>query len=127
MRLNSATYKSTPRAYAGERADCSVRAIRCAAEVDYAPVYTVLMNLGRESGRRVWPRTMDFACAKFNAFPMPLEGRPTLKQFLKAHKTGRYVLFRKGHYFAVVNGSVHDWTNTSTNSSSRIRNVWEVK
>ena len=48
-----------------------------------------------------------------------------LETFLHVAPKGRFVVHKVGHAFAVVDGVVHDWENT-TRPTTRIMRVWKV-
>jgi hypothetical protein len=81
-------------------------------------------------GRRPKDGTHDYSMRR--AYPalggvpvrFPDFERPTLARFIAEHPTGRYLVIRRGHAFAVVDGRVHDWGTGRTGARSRIRMAW---
>lgn len=128
MRKATAAYSARPRKFDADNRDCSVRALRIVANCDYEQAHTTLAKLGRKMKRGIYNSTMDAACACFalTRVSAPAGGSspyPTLAQFLREHRTGRFLIQRTGHYFAVIDGVVHDWPR-GTGARSRVRCVW---
>jgi hypothetical protein len=124
-------YAKTPKQFSYERWDCSVRALRVAAGLSYEQAHATLGRFTRRPRYGVQAIVMFYACGAHGLPPVEfgttgyLRARPlpTLTQFLKAHPTGYYVLMRSGHFFAVINGVVHDWAH-GTGARSRITHAW---
>lgn len=130
MRLVFGEYRQRPRSHAHERLDCSVRALRIAAGVEYATAHLALMASGRVDRHGIQNWVMDRAARRLGLVRLPVTATEfvpgmTLAQFLRACVPGRYVVQRRGHYFAVVNGVVHDWRYW-TGSRSRVLAVWGI-
>ena len=49
----------------------------------------------------------------------------TILEFIRLAPKGAFVLHRRGHAFAVVEGVLHDWAD-GTEEKSRIVDVWRV-
>lgn len=119
MRRNSSLYKQRPRAFHDERVDCCVRALGLVAGVGYAVAHAVLAAHGRQNARRTPWGVLTRACATFKLGRVytVLEGPggtqevkpPTLAQFVREHKTGRYLVCSRGHAAALIDGTLHDW------------------
>lgn len=113
----------------GENNDCVVRATAIALGLEYDHVHAVFAAHGRTPGRRTKRHVSaavfaelfpciarEFAIKDANRFQ-------TLAQFRKGHKTGRFIVFVRGHALALVNGTVHDWT---PGPRRRVQMFWNV-
>jgi hypothetical protein len=127
MRRASELYGSTPRAFKDETADCSVRAVAVAANVPYERAHALFERHGRERKRRTPVFISDRVCHDLFMEEMVIVNRPTLAQFIREHREGRFFLSRGGHAFALVNGVVHDWAASRTGPRSRIKRAWRAK
>jgi hypothetical protein len=109
----------------GERADCSVRALSVAARISYSDAHARFAAAGRKNGCRTPWKAIDTVHGAMGLRDIFAWKSPTLAQFLKVHPRGRFVLIRRGHSFALVDGIVHDWAR-GTGARSRIIRAWEV-
>lgn len=87
-----------------ERNDCSVLAAQFALNLTYEQAYDALELAGRDRCSRVPSRIF---------LALGMESRPDLScmafgKALEDMQTGRFVVFVKGHFFAVVDGRVYD-------------------
>lgn len=105
------------RAGFNERADCSVMATAIAARMPYEEAHTLLATAGRRKGKRF---TTSLVLPHLEAKGYKVEAVENLKQkngsaytpktIGNRLKRGYYMVWIKGHVFAVVNGVVEDWT-----------------
>lgn len=129
MKRATVEYRKTPAAFRDEKRDCAVRALRIAANVSYESAHKTLASFGRMRKHGTYIGTMAMAAARFNLLKVhqPASGsgveNATVAQFLRAHRSGRYVLYRNRHFFAIVNGVVHDYRH-GTGARSRIKRAW---
>ncbi len=130
MRRATKDYGARPRAFALERNDCSVRALAVASGRGYAAAHAHLAAFSRTSGDGVQLSVMRGAAASWAGETIDLSPLcknagfrtlwPTLAEFIRRHRRGAYVLLRRGHFFALVNGTLHDWPR-GTGARTRIR------
>lgn len=113
-------------AFNGDNNDCCIRALSIAANKPYAECSELFEAAGRKKNRR----TSFYVSNKvYNALGLQYlvtDERKTLTQFIKKHPTGRFVIIRSGHAFAVVDGVVHDWNGGKTGPRSRVVQAWRV-
>lgn len=127
MRVETTAY-SAPQ---GDRNDCSVRALSIAANMPYADAHRLFALAGRRDGRRTPVFVTAGIHERLGYTRIPTVGsthygtQMTVAQFLRAHPRGRYVLHRRSHAFAVVDGVVHDWAS-GTGTRSRVQRAWLV-
>jgi len=111
---------------AWDKNDCSVRALAVATGVPYAVAsvaYSVLgrrLKTGTQVGLSERLHIEILGMTKVTA----VEGMD-LETFLRVVPKRSYVVHKIGHAFAVVDGVVHDWENT-TRPGTRITRVWKV-
>ncbi len=128
MRTATAEYAKRPAAFAHEKRDCSVRALRIAAGIDYLKAHNTLRIAGRVTKRGAYNLTMHAAARVFSLVPidLPASGaasEPTLAQFVRAHQKGRFVIRVNTHFLAVVNGVVHNWAGHN-GARTRVKRAW---
>lgn len=126
-------------AFKGERADCGVRSLAIAADVSYAQAYDALARAGRKP--RCWSYVSQLALALVSlsrnhrttmytrgggAYAGVITQQFTLKQWLAQHRTGRFIVRRNGHFFAVIDGIVHDHANARTSARHRVKDAIEI-
>ena len=124
MKKDTTAY-AAPRPFA-DTADCSIRALACATGTSYE----IASMTFSAQGRRMKKGTDVDVSIRVHEEVLGMK-RVTLAEglrleaFLEVAKTGRFIVHKKGHAFAVVNGVVHDWDNTSRANTTLLR-VWKV-
>lgn len=131
VRKNSTAYSA--QGFPFEKLDCSVRALAVASDMPYADAHALFKQAGRKDKRgtptqvsvRVHAGLGYEKLALYRDAPGIIAVFPTLAQFIRTHRRGRFILHRRGHAFALINGVVHDWSN-GTGARSRIKVAWRV-
>ena len=124
MRKDTTSYGAERPAW--DSKDCSVRALAVATGVPYAVASVAYSVLGRrlKAGTQVsLSERLHIEILGMTRITA-VEGMD-LETFLQVVPTGRYVVHKTGHAFAVIDGVVHDWENT-TRAGTRITRVWKV-
>lgn len=109
-----------------DKYDCSIRALAVAANCSYNQASAIF-----SSGGRKLKKGTDVLLTKTIhetwLLMKPVDGIQgwQLAAFIAAHPNGRYILHKRSHAFAVVDGIVHDWENT-TNPRTEVIRAWEV-
>ena len=113
-------------------ANCTVRALMIALDTTYDYAHEILRVGGRKHGqgfpltgylmhRKVVGgcnlREIEFDC--WTRGP-----KMTIRKFIEKHQKGRFICFRRGHAFAVVDGVIHDGTFNGPNQW--IHHAYEV-
>lgn len=101
--------------HAQERADCGVRALAVALNVDYGRAYDALAAAGRKPRGKTWDR-MLIAAAKVLGFKLTFTGTSKGATLLKVGNelpSGRWIVKTAGHYCGVVDGVVIDWAEAT--------------
>lgn len=92
--------------------DCTVRAFAVATGCSYEQASAIFSAAGRQLKKGTSVELSAkvheemFKMVRTN-WVMPLAA------FLLLNPSGRFILHKKGHAFAVVDGVVHDWENTT--------------
>jgi len=124
--------KKDSTAYSAERVvwdtkDCAVRALAVATGVPY----TVASVTFSAQGRRIKRGTDQETSTKLYETVLGMrrvelaEGL-RLGAFLEVARTGSFIVHKKGHAFAVVEGVVHDWEGKTTRDNTTIVRCWKV-
>ena len=111
----------------GERLDCAVRAVAIAMDIPYAEAHALL----RAHGRRPKHRTAVVVVTDLISTHRPNSvlkfyrpSRTSVARFAACHPKGRYVLFIRGHFFAIADGVVHSFKG---HDKARVLWAWEIK
>lgn len=109
-----------------DTSDCCVRALAVACGVSYEAASVAFSAGGRQVGKGT---PMDVAAKVYEKWlgMARLEGVDgmALADFAALAQRGRYVVHKARHAFAVVEGTVHDWDNT-TRAGTRVQFAWRV-
>lgn len=88
------------------RADCTVRALADSAGIAYELAESIAADAGRESGRRFKSaKLIEEAKRQGIGFRKIRMGSCTLRRFIRNHPDGRYYVRKRGHAFAVIDGT----------------------
>ena len=113
----------------GEHNDCTVRALMAACDAPYADVHRVLASWGRRPRHGMTllqiRRQQEILGRKMVEVPIGYGRKPTFAAVLPRLRTGRYLVVKTGHAFAVVDGVVRD--GAPVGSRSRIWGVWQIE
>ena len=124
--------KANPREYSDERNDCTVRATSLALNKPYKEVHRVYSDNGRKWGRGTDGFTIErvikhYVGDDYKKRKATIDGRISLAKFLKLYPTGHWVVVKRGHAFAVIDGVAHDADISCCNSRSVVLLAWQVK
>lgn len=115
----------TPGAHAHERLDCSVRAVSVACGVPYTVAHALHREHGRRDRGRTSQRTLEAVARRLRLKRATGVQRITLAAFLRSYPEGKFLVRRRDHLFAVVDGTVHDWP-VGTGPRSRVLEAWHT-
>ncbi len=124
MKRDSTAYGAVRPAW--DKADCSVRALAVAAGCTYEVASAVFSAAGRKVGKGT-PLTTSNKVHEDWLGMRQVEGVTgwPLAAFIAAYSKGRFVVHKRGHAFAVIDGVLHDWENT-TKPGTEVQRVMEV-
>lgn len=122
---------SNPRTIMQESNDCTVRATSLAINKPYQDVHKVFAEHGRRNGKGVTLATLIGVLLDITKNNMQIVAsytvkRQTLASFLKTHTKGRYVVVRRGHAFAVIDGVAHDAHSSCCSARSIVKYAYKV-
>lgn len=111
-----------------ERNDCAVRALAIAMGITYGEAHDAHAKRGRQFGKGTRWSCSILVARDMGLVQLPISpcARPTLAQFVRVNRKGRFWVCRSGHAFAIVDGVVHDW-ETGTGPRSRIQLAFQVR
>lgn len=125
-----------------EHNDCAVKAVALYCEVSYQQAHAVLKSLGRKDRcgtldivirkaiRRITGNSLFLAHHMdwVSEYPAPHHNLKSMTtyhpvRFKKVFekKTGKYLIFVRGHVLVMIDGEVIDWTN---DKAMRVESVW---
>lgn len=103
---------ANPRTVDGESNDCVVRALSLAFNKPYEEVHALCAKIGRDNGRGMRWGQVDLAIQELTGNGIAKMDRLTRKQtfstFARDHKVGNYVVIKRGHAVALIDGVFHD-------------------
>ena len=103
-----------------ERADCTVRAVSACMGITYEDAWSRMAEFGRGPRKRF---KFSVAAEKFGLTRRPELSCKTLVAILPELQSGRFIVRKSGHVFAVVNGVVIDMA--APKERSRVQMVYE--
>jgi hypothetical protein len=108
---------NNPRTIETETNDCVVRALSLAFNRDYSEVHTMCAKAGRKARRGMRRAQTDAVIQMLTANKQAkLErytrgNRCTLKTFARDNAKGNFIVIKRGHAVALIDGVYHDNTN----------------
>lgn len=124
--------KANPREYSDEKNDCTVRATSLALSKPYKEVHKVFASNGRRWGKGVNLVTLEKSLKTLlGTDPKAVYrhwqvGRVTLKTFVSRYNQGHWVVIKRGHAFAVVDGVVMDAHEACCGSRCLVQYAYRV-
>jgi hypothetical protein len=118
------------RAALGETNDCAVRALAAVSGLTYRDAHELVAAWGRQPRKgthqcvalfltlgatvvQAEPHRYYEATGSFNTPTSISKGPRTIRTLARHYKTGRYLVFIRGHVFALIDGQiVGDWATT---------------
>ena len=122
MKKCSAVYSANRPSY--DKSDCCVRALMVAGGCGYEQSSAIFSAAGRILKKGTPWDTVDTVYVKWLGM-RKVEADCELAVFIVLNPRGRFILHRRGHAFALVDGVVHDW-NSGTGPRTMIMGAWEM-
>jgi hypothetical protein len=114
-----------------ESNDCTVRAAAVALDMPYYKVHEAFSKAGRKPGRGVCLDVVDSVLKalkgdkiRTTGFEWFREHRMTLSALIRKHPKGRFVVVKRGHAFALIDGVAHDMGPVG--GRTKVWQYWEV-
>lgn len=108
MKFNNSDAGRIQAGFVNENKDCAVRAAVVRFCTTYQRAHELLESVGRRNGRGV---TLGQIKKLFEIMGLEYQKpiyRPTLKQFIDQHPTGRHFVCVRGHAIGINNGIIVD-------------------
>ena len=105
---------NNPRTISTERNDCVVRALSLAFNVEYPKVHELCAQAGRKPQRGMYRKQTNAVIKKLTGKPsaemdtLPRGGRQTLATFARDNAKGKWIVVKRGHAVALIDGVYHD-------------------
>jgi hypothetical protein len=112
--------KNNPRTIDAETNDCVVRALSLAFNREYGEVHGVCAKVGRKPRRGMYRSQTDKAIQILTGNKTAVlekysrGNRCTLKTFARDNPKGNFVVIKRGHAVALIDGVYHDNSSTAT-------------
>jgi len=109
-----------------EHGDCTVRSLMNSMNVSYNYAHEILRLAGRKNGKGFYMTEFLHKCMDGNSLvgyylkEMHFQNwypgaKMTIRKFVEKYNKGRFIVIRKGHAFAVIDGVIHDSTWNTPN------------
>lgn len=103
---------NNPRTIEGERNDCVVRALSLSFNKPYEEVHEICKRIGRKAGKGMNYTQIDKAIAALTGDQFKkldrLSKRQTFTTFARDNSSGKYLILKRGHAVALIDGVYHD-------------------
>lgn len=113
-----------------ESNDCTVRATSIALQMNYDDVHPMYAKVGRKPRQGVTVDTMSKALQLITNRPQGMVrvlDEPTFTQFAKDHPKGRFIVVKRKHAVALVDGIWYDAHVSQVGGRNRVKFYYEVK
>ena len=106
--------KNNPRTIDTEINDCVVRALSLAFNVEYTKAHALCAKAGRKPRRGMLRKQTDAVIKQLTGKPsaemdkLPRGGRQTLATFARDNAKGKWIVIKRGHAVALIDGVYHD-------------------
>jgi len=106
--------KNNPRTIDTERNDCVVRALSLSFNVEYPKVHELCTKAGRKYQRGMTRAQTNKVIKQITGKPsaemdkLPRGGRQTLATFARDNAKGKWIVIKRGHAVALIDGVYHD-------------------
>jgi len=106
--------KNNPRTIDTERNDCVVRALSLSFNVEYTKVHELCSKVGRKYQRGMSRTQTNKVIKQITGKPsaemdkLPRGGRQTLATFARDNAKGKWIVIKRGHAVALIDGVYHD-------------------
>jgi hypothetical protein len=106
--------KNNPRTINNETNDCVVRALSLAFNVEYSKAHELCAQAGREPRRGMFRKQTNVVIKKLSGNPsaemdtLSRGNRQTLATFARDNAKGKWIVVKRGHAVALIDGVYHD-------------------
>jgi hypothetical protein len=116
--------------FSGERNDCVVRALSIASGLHYATAHEYCAKAGRPRGRGMYDPQVDRAISLIEGKQVEMEWsfeRRTFAEFARLNPVGRFIVLKRGHAVALVDGVYHDMALSICGARSIVRKFYRFE
>ncbi len=113
-----------------ESNDCTVRATCVAMGKPYLEIHKAFSAVGRKPRTGVTVPTMNKALKLITNRPQGMVrvlDEPTFAQFARDNPKGRFIVIKRGHAVALIDGIWYDAHESQAGARSRVKFYYEVK
>lgn len=113
-----------------ESNDCTVRATSLAMNKPYLEVHKAYEKMGRKPRQGVTVSTMNKTLQLITSSDRVMIrafDEPTFAQFAKANPKGRFIVTKRGHAVALIDGVWHDSHASCAGARCRVKFYYEIK
>jgi len=117
---------------AGEKKDCTVRALSNACDLSYEESHELLRKYsGRENGKGTWfhlfmanPQVKKLLLKKHNIsyWDLPIHKTPSINRLIEYRKQGTFLVWVRGHITVIKDGAVVDLNCKNWH----VEQIWQV-
>ena len=106
--------------------NCTIVALSTAAALPYTEAYRIGKVAGRKHGKGFYTgKLMKIARKNGVDFRKIKTSGITIQKFLQKYPEGRFVVNRRGHAFAIIDGTIYD--HLENKPMQRIMGIWKVE
>lgn len=114
-----------------ESNDCTVRATSLAMNLPYEKVHKAYADVGRKRGKGVNALTINAALRKITGnderMVRVMGKEPTFAQFARENNKGKYIVVKRGHAVALIDGVWHDAHVSQVGARNRVIFYYQIK
>lgn len=111
---------------AGQKKDCTVRALATGLNMTYLEAFNLLKKLGRKSNQGTWVHR-DYLDRSPFATRLTLPTGYNLTQFLQDYPEGTYLVSVPGHITTLIDGVFHDNHFYHWYLTTGIEHAWKIE
>jgi hypothetical protein len=123
MQKDSSSYGAVRPSW--DKKDCSVRAVAVAIGATYEQASAIYAAAGRQT-KKATPVSISITVCETWLRMIPRPGQMRLAEFVVLNGRGSFVVRKKGHMFAIIDGVVQDWEGGLTKPGTIVESAWEV-
>lgn len=106
--------------------NCTICALSTAAGIPYNEAFAIGVKAGRKTGKGFQTTKLMEVARKCGIEYRKIKcGSITIQKFIAKYPVGRFVVRRRGHAFAIIDGTIYD--HTKNTPLQRITDIWKVE
>jgi hypothetical protein len=109
-----------------DKNNCTICALSTAACIPYHEAFEIGKESGRKTGKGFATFKLMDTAKKFGIRFEKIESKTiSIKNFLLKFPRGRFIVRRRGHAFAIIDGAIYD--HITNKPLQRITDIWKVE